>query len=273
VRLAVSNIGLPQFAGLPEFRHLAALGVAGLEIAPSRCWTDTWRGLTSNDVEKLRAEAEQCGLAIVGLHSLFFDHPELGLFRDAVTRAASLDFLEHLSAVCRDLGGRTLIWGGGRRRNQVPAKNAREEAQAFIADLCRRIEGHGTSVCFEPLGPADTDFINLAREAFALAEEIDHPAFSVQLDAKALVDNSEAHRETFEAVKSRLVHFHANEPGLGVLGTSGKIDHAAFGAWLDELGYTGFVSLEQRQLSEGAPLADIARSVEILKANYGDSRR
>ena len=64
---------------------------------------------------------EAAELEAVGLHSLFFDRPELGLFKDPELRAGSLEFLTHLSAVCRDLGGKTLIWGGGRKRGEVPA--------------------------------------------------------------------------------------------------------------------------------------------------------
>lgn len=269
MRLAVSNIGLPPSAGASEFTRLAELGVVGLEIAPSRRWADTWRGLSGRDVAGLRVEAERCGLTVVGLHSLFFDHPELGLFRDLDTRAASLDFLTHLSGVCRDLGGKTLIWGGGRRRGETPLRAANEEARSFIGDLCRRIESHGTCICFEPLGPNDSDFINSAYDAYTLVEAIDHPAFAVQLDAKALVDNREAHRQTFEAVAGRLVHFHANEPGLGILGTSGTVNHADFGRWLRSLDYDGFVSLEQRQLSDMSPLSDIERSLAILTDCYG----
>ena len=56
-------------------------------------------------VRAYRRDVEAAGLRVVGLHSLFYDHPELGLFRDAERRDRSLDFLVHLSAVCRDLGG------------------------------------------------------------------------------------------------------------------------------------------------------------------------
>ncbi len=269
MRLAVSNIALPPFGGAAEFEKLAAFGIDGLEIAPSRRWEDTWHGLSAGDVEALRSEAEECGLTIVGLHSLFFDHPDLGLFRDRTTRAASLDFLTHLSGVCRDLGGHTLIWGGGRRRGQMPLDQARDEARSFITELCRRIEDHGTCICFEPLGPNDSDFINSTYDALALAQDIDHRAFAVQLDAKALVDNGEARRGTFDDVAARLVHFHANEPGLGVLGTSGTVDHAAFGDWLRNLDYSGFVSLEQRQLNDAAPFDDIERSLMLMKRCYG----
>ena len=268
IKLAVSNIALSAYDHAAELGRLAGFGLAGVEVAPSRAWTNTWHNLTPKMVRSYRKDVEDAGLGVVGLHSLFYDHPELGLFRDAETRAQSLDFLVHLSAVCRDLGGRTLIWGGGRRRGDVAEAAALTEAQAFMADLCRRIEGHDTCFCFEPLGPGETDFINSAFDALAIVEAVGHPGLRMQLDAKALVANGEATNEPFLAAAPHLVHFHANEPDLGVLGTSGAVDHAALGGFLRDIDYQGFVSIEQRMLNAADPLADVALSAAVLKECY-----
>ncbi|NQU59078.1 MAG: sugar phosphate isomerase/epimerase, partial [Rhodospirillales bacterium] len=131
------------------------------------------------------------------------------------------------------------------------------------------VEGHGTCFCFEPLGPDDTDFINSARESLAIVNKINHPALRVQLDAKALIENGEANMKTFEAVKPMLVHYHANEPGLGVLGTSGKVDHDALGGFLRAIGYDGYVSIEQRLLDDTDPLTNVKASVGVLRTCYG----
>jgi sugar phosphate isomerase/epimerase len=267
-KLAVSNIALSPYDHAAELGRLPELGFASVEVAPSRAWHDTWHGLTPQMVRGYRRDVEDAGLGVVGLHSLFYDHPELGLFGDAEMRARSLEFLVHLSAVCRDLGGRTLIWGGGRRRGDLPEATALIEAQAFMADLCRRIEGHGTCFCFEPLGPGETDFINSAFDALAIVETVGHPGLRMQLDAKALVANGEATNKPFAAAAPHLVHFHANEPDLGVLGTSGAVDHAALGRFLRDIGYQDFVSIEQRMLNAADPLADVALSAAVLKECY-----
>ncbi|MDP6785628.1 MAG: sugar phosphate isomerase/epimerase family protein [Rhodospirillales bacterium] len=267
-KLAVSNIALSAYGHAAELGRLTELGLAGVEVAPSRVWRDTWRGLTPEKVRAYRRDVEAAGLSVVGLHSLFYDHPELGLFREAETRAETLDFLVHLSAVCRDLGGRTLIWGGGRRRGDVAEAAALTEALAFMAELGQRTEGHGTCFCFEPLGPDETDFINSAFDALAIVEAVSHPGLRMQLDAKALVANAEATSEPFRAAAPHLVHFHANEPDLGVLGSSGAVDHAALGGFLRDIGYQDFVSIEQRMLDADDPLADVAASARVLKECY-----
>jgi sugar phosphate isomerase/epimerase len=268
-RFALSNIALSAYDHADELNLLTGMGIEAVEVAPSRVWRDTWQGLTAGNVADYRQTIEKAGLSVVGLHSLFYDHPELGLFKDAKARAKTLDFLEHLSKVCRDLGGRTVIWGGGRRRGDVPEDEAYGEAVAFMGELTRRIEDHGTCFCFEPLGPGDTDFINSALESLRIVEAVDHPALAVQLDAKALAEKGEIEAGVFSAVAARLVHFHANDPGLAVVGSTEQVDHAALGAMLREIGYDGYISIEQRQLNETRPLDDIEQSADALRRFYG----
>ena len=268
MKFAVSNIALAAFDHTDDFGHLADMGLSGLEVAPSCVWRDTWQGLTTLEVNDYRRRAERAGLRIVGLHSLLYDQPDLALFGDTETRRRTLDFMTHLSTVCRDLGGRTLIWGGGRKRGQLSPDDARHRAVAFFRDLHHRIADHGTCFCLEPLGPGDSDFVNTVRESIAIVKAVGQPSLGVQIDAKALVENQEADDVTFRAAKPHLVHFHANEPGLGVLGSSGAVDHTAMGRRLAAIGYDGFVSIEQRMIDEADPLTGIRQSAHHLKECY-----
>lgn len=270
MRLAVSNIALPAYDHAALLRRLPGLGLAGLEVAPSRVWRNTWHGLAAAEVSAYRRLVEDSGLRVVGLHSLFFDQPALGLFKGPATAAMTLDFLSHLSGVCRDLGGRTLIYGSApaRRRNGLALDLAFAEAADFFGALAHRVAGHGTCFCFEPLGPDEADFVNAAGDSLRVVEAVGSPSLKVQLDAKALVANGEAELATFHAVRAHLVHFHANDPGLVVLGSTGRVDHGALGACLREIGYGGWVSIEQRMLDAADPLANVAKSAEVLKRCY-----
>lgn len=271
MRLAVSNIGLTPFDHADELRALADLGVSGVEVAPSRVWPNTWHGLTPGAVDIYRREVEAAGLQVVGLHSLIFDHPNLGLFKDAETRQSTLAFFAHLSEVCRDLGGKTLIWGGGRRRGDLSERDATEEAVLFMSELANKTGVDGTCFCFEPLGPADSDFVNSALTSLEIVRRVNHESLAVQLDAKALAENNEIDRAVFDAVRPNLVHVHANEPGLGVVGHGGEgVDHNAIGAELRRIGYDGFVSIEQRQLNQENPLSDLQQSIAFVTRSYLD---
>ena len=237
-------------------------------MAPSRVWRDTWHGLGAADVTAYRKAVEGAGLHVVGLHSLLYDQPGLALFGDDDQRRQTMDFMEHLSRVCRDLGGRTLIWGSGRKRGDLPVDDAKRTAVDFFRRLSSKIADHGTCFCFEPLGLDDADFINSALDSLEIVQAVDHPALRVQLDAKALVANGEADIAIFRAVASHLVHFHANEPGLGVLGTTGSVDHGRLGRCLNDIGYGGTVSIEQRLMNGADPIADVALSAAVLEEHY-----
>lgn len=268
MRLSVSNIGLSPFEHGNELERLPDMGFTGLEVAPSRVWQDTWRGLGPSDVSAYRRQVEQAGLDVVGLHSLLFDHPELGLFDSTDARSALFDFFVHLSGVCRDLGGKTLIWGGGRRRGPVALEDANSITIEFFSELAEKIGRHHTCFCLEPLAPADTDYVNSVLDSHEIVCAVDSPSLRVQIDAKALAANGEMNAATFSRVTSELVHFHANEPGFEVLGTSGLVDHVAAGTYLRDLGYDGFVSLEQKMIDAENPLDAIGRSAAVMLEAY-----
>lgn len=268
MKLALSNIALPAFDHSSLFPAVAALGYQGIEVAPSRVWRDTVTGPTHVEIETYRRAVEGAGLEVVGLHSLLFGLPDLGIFINAATRARTLDYLVHLSKMCRDLGGRTMIFGGGRRRGAVPAEEAWVIGRDFAAELCHRIAPHGTIFCFEPLGPKDSDFINTVAEAVAMAEAVDSPAMRVQLDAKALAQNDEMNAQTISLAVPYLVHAHANELDLGALAEGQGVEHATFGRLLRKAGYDGYVTAEQRMLDENTPLVAAAQSAEILRQAY-----
>ena len=268
MKLAVSNISLPAYDHAAALAKLKELGVSGLEVAPSRAWKETWTGLKPSEVSAYRRSVEAAGLRVVGLHSLIFDHPELGLFNGAELRRKTLDFFVHLSGVCRDLGGRTMIWGSGRKRNGTEEETARTIALDFLNELATRIEADETVFCFEPLGPGDTDFLNSVESCVQIVEQVDHPAIGIQIDAKALAENDEIKPPVFDMASTRLVHVHANEPGLGILGKTGTVDHRSIGAELRRIGYRGYVSLEHRMLNAYDPISDLATSASAIEAAY-----
>ena len=86
-----------------------------------------------------------------------------------------------------------------------------------------------------------------------------------------MAENNEVTMDIFSAVSSQLVHFHANEPGLGVLGSSSTIDHHLMGRFLRDVGYSHYVSIEQRMFNETEPLADIQSSVQVLLECYAEN--
>lgn len=265
-KLAVSNIALPAYDSVRFLPQLRELGVRGLEIVPERVWDDAGPGLTAHAVASYRCAVEAAGLTIIGLHVFLPDRRGFGLFAGSDVLQRTVNYLTHLSSVCRDLGGRTLILGGSRRCGDLPVKKAWDECLVFLDRLLPRIEDHGTVVCFEPLGPADADFCNTAAECRMLTNYVDHPALGLQLNAKAQVENNDAGHAPFSAVRGRLDHFHANEPGYAALGSSGRVDHADFRRHLSAITYREWVCLAQAASAD--PLEGLCSGVRYLKQCY-----
>ena len=270
MRFAVSNIGLRPNDHLGDLRFLYEMGFEGLEVALSRVFLGDWNNPSAHEVEAYRHGVETMGLSIIGLHSLFWERPEFSMFGDRDVISKTLDFLVQLSAVCRDLGGKTLIFGSrtARTKGKRTKHEANVESAEFFDALCNRIENHGTCFCIEPLEIEVADYVHSVLDSQAIVQAVNHPALQVQIDIKAMALANEVKIETFEAVSENLVHVHANEPGFNILGTSGLVDHAKIGAFLKDISYDGYISIEQRMIDNEDPLAGIRESVKVLNKYY-----
>lgn len=246
MQLAVSQLALPGLNYPGILPALADMGFAGIELVPAQLLPMLGVKPTTSAVSALRHRIEEAGLQVVGLHGVLQDRPELGIFGDAASQTRTADYLVELSAICRDLGGRTLTIAGGRWRRELPKERAWWAAHAFLEHLLPRIEAHGTLLCLEPCGAASADFCNSAADCRILANAVDHPSLGLQLNAHGLLENNEFGHSVFAALYGRLEHFAVNEPALAPLGSSGRIDHAALRRHLAAGSYAGWISIQQQ---------------------------
>src|SRR4051794_27837831 len=92
-------------------RSAAELGYTGLEVAPFTL-APRVTDVTADQRKKLRAEAENAGLQIIGLHWLLAKTEGLMLTSpDAGVRQRTADYLVELAKCCRDLGGDLMVFG------------------------------------------------------------------------------------------------------------------------------------------------------------------
>ena len=235
----------------------------------SRVWRESGK-VSFFQIENYRRQVEKAGLKVLGLHSLFFNQPGLGLFREDDVRDKTLGFLAYLSKVCVDLGGKTLVYGSppARKRNKLSIDQADEQTVLFFQDLSRQIESHGTCFVLEALSEKETDYVHSARHAYQISKTVDRRHLRCHFDAKAIVDANEDRIEIFEEIAPWLVHFHANDPGFGILGETSEVNHPLLGDLLKKINYTGYISIEQRMLDIDNPLAAIRESYTVLKESY-----
>src|SRR5437763_8851599 len=193
-------------------RFVAGLGYQGLELAPFTLarrittLTPEWR-------RELRRQAQEHGLSLIGLHWLLARTEGLHLTSaDPAVRRATADYLVELARCCADLGGNLLVFGSPAQR-RIPAGATREQATDWALDTFRRasagIGDAGVALCLEPLSPPDADFLNTAAEAVELIRRLDHPAFRLHLDVKAMSTEAVPATELIRRHAGQLGPFHA----------------------------------------------------------------
>lgn len=247
IRFGICN---ELFEGWPLERVLgycAQVGYDAVEIAPFTLAEDI-RDLSPDVVAEMRRAADQAGIDILGLHWLLASPAGLSVNGpDHAVRAETRDFMFALIALCRDLGGRIMVFGSPSQRSLTEGDTP-EALWARTVDMFRacgeEAARHGITFALEPLTKKETDFLNTRDEAVRLIEEIDCPAVRLHLDVKAMVGQEDRPPETIiRESAEHLAHVHANDVNLRGPGF-GDVDFRPIAAALEEIGYEGIVSVE-----------------------------
>jgi D-psicose/D-tagatose/L-ribulose 3-epimerase len=249
MRLAVSNIAWPRDQDAAVAGILNSLGIAAIEIAPTKIWPNP---LAASDAEisEYRRFWHDRGVAIVAAQALLFGKPELALFESAEIRGQTLAYLCEMTRICARLGAKALVFGSpkNRRKGSLPADAAQAIAVEFFGYLGRRADDEGVCIVMEANPPEyGADFVTHAAEAIDLVERVNCKGFRLHLDTGCMTLSGDAMPRVLERGAGLLQHFHVSEANLDPPCPSGRVDHAAFARELRRIGYPGWVSLEMRE--------------------------
>jgi sugar phosphate isomerase/epimerase len=242
-----------EFSRVCQFVKQA--GYDGLEIAPftlAPLITD----LGPRRRRELRTTVEDAGIETIGLHWLLAKTDGLHLTSpDAAIRGATGDYLVALAEAAVDLGGSVLVLGSPKQRSLLPGVS-HAEALAYAVDgfqrMMPKIGALGVDLCFEPLAPVDTNFINTCAQAMELVAQVNDPHFKLHLDVKA--QSSETGASVVELIRKyapQAGHFHAQDVNLRAPGMGG-VDFKPIMQALIDAGYDRWVSIEVFDFSPGA---------------------
>ena len=226
--------------------HVAETGYEGIEVAPFTLKDDP-RDLTEAEAAAYGKTARAAGLEVVGLHWLLVKPAWLHLTTtDDLLRKDTVSFARHLARLCAAMGGKVMVWGSPKQRD-VAEDWAYEDAFSRAADALRQVAETageaGVEIAMEPLARTETNFLNTAAETVRLIEKVDHPAFRLHLDVKAMSDEEKSIPEIIRESRDHVAHFHANDPNLRGPGF-GEVKFEPIAEALREVGYSGYVSVE-----------------------------
>ena len=185
---------------------------------------------------------------------------------DASIRAKTARYFCDLVDFCADLGGKFIIVGSPKQRSIEPgvtAEQAWDWATQTFKDSVTQAEHRGVTLCFEPLAPVETNFVNTAVDAIRFAQQFGSPAMKIILDVKAMCSESKPIPELIRDSWPNFAYFHANDANLKGPGF-GEVDFKPIAGALKEVGYEGYVSVEVFNFEEG-PEVIATKSLEYLK--------
>jgi sugar phosphate isomerase/epimerase len=244
-------------------------GYDGIEIAPftlAKYVTEIPR----DERRRVRDSAARIGIEITGIHwvlvqaeGMYLNHP------DAAIRANTAKYFCELVNFCADLGGKIIVVGSPKQRNLmegVTFDQGWDWATATFRDAVKLAEDRGITICFEPLAPSETNFINTAAEGIQFARQFNSAAMKIILDVKAMCSESKPIPQIIHESRGDFAYFHANDKNLKGPGF-GDVDFKPIAAALKEVGYDGYASVEVFKFEEGAETI-ATKSLEYLKRTF-----
>lgn len=266
MRFAICNEIYQGWSLEDAFAHIGRTGYDAVEIAPftvAKHVTD----LSAARRQEIRDLAQRSGIAISGLHWVLVQTEGLYLnHTDESTRRRTANYFVELVRCCADLGGDRIIVGSPKQRNVLPGvseQQAWDWATDSFRDAVKEAEQRGVVLCFEPLSPVETNFVNTAAEGIRFARQFNGPAMSVIIDVKAMCSEATPIPQIIRDSAGQFAYFHANDRNLKGPGF-GDVDYAPIVAALRDARYDGTVSVEVFKFEEGAD-AIATKSLDYLK--------
>ena len=241
-------------------------GYDGIEIAPftlAKYVTE----IPVAECQRIRETAARIGIEISGIHwvlvqaeGMYLNHP------DAEVRTRTARYFCELVNFCADLGGKIIVVGSPKQRNVMEGiafDQAWQWATNTFRDSVKLAEDRDITICFEPLAPSETNFVNTAADAILFAKQFNSPAMKIILDVKAMCSESKPIPQIIRESRGEFAYFHANDQNLKGPGF-GDVDFVPIAAALRDVGYHGYASVEVFKFEEGAETI-ATKSIEHLK--------
>jgi sugar phosphate isomerase/epimerase len=249
--------------------YAAKAGYDAIEIAPftiAKYVTE----IPATERQRIRDVAARTGIAISGIHwvlvqadGMYVKHP------DAAVRGKTAQYFNDLVDFCADLGGKSIVVGSPKQRNLmegVTHEQAWDWATGVFRDCLELARNRDVTICFEPLAPAETNFINTAAEAIRFVNQLDSPHLKIILDVKAMCSESKPIPQIIRESAPHFAYFHANDENLKGPGF-GAVDFKPIAQALKDVNYQGVVSVEVFSFDEG-PEVIATKSIEYLTKTF-----
>lgn len=181
--------------------------------------------------------------------------------QEAAVRERGVEFLKMCVERTAELGAKLLcgpIYAGlgvmtGARRTQ----NEWAWAVEGLRQAARHAQGHGVTLCVEPLNRFETYFLNTLQDASRLVHDIGEPNVKIHFDTFHSNIEERDPAQSLLSIGKELGHVHISENDRGIPGT-GHNDWRRILQGLKKIGYNGWMTIESFAQPEPALAAAAA---------------
>jgi D-psicose/D-tagatose/L-ribulose 3-epimerase len=241
-------------SNLPLLPRIKEAGFDGVEVPlfrPAEFATSDIRG----GLEANALECTICSVLVDGL-SLISD--------DSAVRAKTREHVKTSIRTAADVGAKIIAgplycpvgYLPGRRRTEDEWKWAVDAYQSLGDTLVE----NGVTMAIEPLNRFETYFLNTAKDAAALCDQVNHPNVGILFDTFHANIEEKSIADGYRTVGRHLKHVHTCENDRGIPG-SGHVEWPAVFEALRELKYDGWLTIE----SFGFALGDLSSAAAIWR--------
>ncbi|MDY7545355.1 sugar phosphate isomerase/epimerase family protein [Glaciimonas sp. Gout2] len=246
MKISASNIAWGLEDDQEVYSKMKAEGFSALEIAPTRLVPQKpYQPENIIVAASLAAEIQNSwGFGICSMQSLWYGLTER-IFGTPEERAFLLQYTCSALDFAAAVGCPHVVFGSPRNRI-IEHPEQRPVGEEFFAACAAYAESKSVTIGIEA-NPSSygTNYLNTTPEALELVQAINSPFFKLNLDLGTMLENEE-NLSTLETLIPHISHVHISEPSLAAV--IDRYEHQELARRLEDGGYTGWVSLEMRNL-------------------------
>lgn len=266
VKLCISNIAWDSSVDEYMYKCLADNGFNGVEIAPTRVFSEHPYDHLSEAAAWSTKIKETYGLEIPSIQSIWYGRSE-NIFTSQRERMILFEYTKKAILFAEAVGAQNVVFGCPVNRNgytRCEDENKKKNTIDFFRELGEYALFHNTVIGFEA-NPIiyQTDFINMTKEAIAFIEEVDSQGIKLNLDIGTLIYYDEK-IDILENKIGMINHVQISEPRLGIINKNPI--HQSLSFILKKAKYNRYVSIEMRK-QDG--LDAIQKSISYVKDIFG----
>ena len=263
MKLGISNIAWDIKNNNIIYSLMREKGVEGLEIAPTKFFSENPYLVEKDILKKLNQELEEENLKTMSMQSILFGQNSLVMFEDMETRKKMLDYLKKGVVFAKNLGVKNIVFGNPKNRISTSSNDWKTGIE-FFRELGNFAEKNGVIIGIEANPEIyGGNFITTTESAIKFVLECDCKGICLNLDLGTMIENKEKLDVLNLIPIQKISHVHISEPYLELISKKNNELHKNLFIYLKKEGYKNYISIEMKYIEENN-IENIEKCLEYI---------